>query len=170
MPKVHDRRAVISPINAMLRTVVVEDPYERGSHITAISSFRDDPLGRLHARGQIDEAQYQAGRRWQSLFEAAQIGGIKAMDTTKEPVDGGSAPEVLTDRQQKAIKELNALYPILGKEGSALVRDVLGNRMFMEQVADARKMNTCPDSSDMRYLGKRFRECLECLAREFNLA
>lgn len=168
MTTVHDRRATILPINASVRVVTVDDPYEAGAKIQAIASLRDDPLGRLHARDQIDQAQYEAGRHWQRLWSDAQIGGLKAMDTTKEPVDGGrTVSEPFTDRNRRAIRELGRLSRVLGLEGESLVRDVLGNRMFADQVAASRGISS---RRGIAYISARFRECLETLATEFGYA
>jgi hypothetical protein len=150
-----------------LRTVIVDDPYEIGGKIFAIASMRDDPLARLHARGQIDDAQYAAGRHWQKLFGDSEVGGLKAMDTTKEPVDGGGFSDPITDRQRRAVAGLIRATKALGLEGEALVRDILGRRWFIEQAAAARGLHT---QRGIDYLGRRFRECLETIAKEFGYA
>jgi len=61
---VHDRRATELPRGAIVGTVEVDDPYARGERISAHVSLRDDPLGALWARHQIDDAKYVAGRHW----------------------------------------------------------------------------------------------------------
>lgn len=158
--------------------ITVDDPGEliggdrvypnSGQKVVAIQSLRDDPLGRLHVRNQIDDAQYRAGRDMQGYYERSEIGGLKAMDTTKEPVDGGGLiPEVMKDAQFKAIKEIIRLEKALGMEGAALTRQVLANRMFIDQIAEQRGM--C-DQLGKKYLGRRFRECLETLAKELHYA
>lgn len=166
--RIHDRRVEQLPINAMVRPITVDDPYEPGGKITTVQSLRDDPLARLHVRSQIDDAQYAAGRHWQNLYEAAEIGGVRAMDTTKEPVDGGGfLTEPITDRQRDAARELGRLSRSLGQDGDALVRSVLGHRWFIEQIAAARGIES---RRGIEYLGRRFRECLETLARELGYA
>lgn len=164
---VHDRRASALPMNAMLRVVVADDPYEIGAKVQAIASLRDDPLGRLHARDQIDQAQYQAGLHWQKLFRDSEIGGLKAMDTTKEPVDGGKMADTYTDRHRKAIMGLARAKRALGIAGDALVRDILGKRLFIEEAAAIRLLFT---ARGINFIGVRFRECLEALAQEFGFA
>lgn len=180
---IHDRKATALPINAMVRPVYVDDPYERGARIIAIQSLRDDPLGRLHARDQLrsaaektaderrggrdtGEARYNAGRVLQRLYERAEIGCVKAMDPTKEPVDGGGVGEVLTEGQQVARRKVIVLERALGIDGSALMRDMLGNRMFLHDIAKKRQMD---GALELRYLARRARECLERLARELGL-
>lgn len=164
---VHDRRAQQLDANAAVRTVTVDDPYEYGAKISVIASLRDDPLGRLHVRDQIDHAQYAAGRHWQRIWGDSEVGGIKAMDTTKEPVDGGKFSETFTDRHRGAILELKTIAHILGTEGYGLLRDVLGNRMFVEQVAAARGVGS---QRGIDYLARRLRECLETLAKHLGYA
>ena len=74
--KVHDRRARDLPRNAEVAAVEVDDPLalEPGEKIVTLRSIRNDPLGRLHSRGQIDEAQYQGGRAFQDDWEKAERG------------------------------------------------------------------------------------------------
>jgi hypothetical protein len=148
-------------------TAVVDDPYEAGARTAVVVSLRDDPLRRLRARNQIDEAQFQAGRHWQRLCEEAEIGSIRAVDTTREPVDGGSQRELLTDRQRRAAQGLMRAARALGREGDELVRDVLGRRLFIEQAAALRGATT---QRSIDYVGRRLRECLETLASEFGYA
>lgn len=166
-PKVHDRLAADLPTNAVVAMVEVDDPYEQGGRITVLRSLRDDPLARLHSRGHIDRAQYAAGRAWQADYEAAEVGGVKAMDTTKEPVDGRRLPEMLTERQQQALRRIARDDRALGQEGAILIRRVLVAGMTFEQIAAERggvgQVMT-------RYIGRRFREALETLARVRGLA
>jgi hypothetical protein len=100
-------------------------------------STRDDPLADLHARGQIDEAQYQGGRSFQEDFETAER-GPRAIDPSKEAVDGGLMPEPITEAQRKAARQLAVVYRALGQDGSALAHDVLVHRMTLPQISRAR--------------------------------
>lgn len=162
-----DRTISMATLNTPTAPIEVEDPYDAGRLVVS-RSLRDDPLARLHARHHIDDAQYAAGRAWQAFYEAAEIGGARAIDPTREPVDGGGrVPDPITDRQQHAVRELSRLGRALGEDGDALIRDVLGRRLFIEQVAAKRE-----DFSEagIKYLGRRFRECLETLARNMGFA
>jgi hypothetical protein len=116
------------------------------------------------ARKQIDRAQFEAGRRWQELWEAAEIGAVKAIDPTKEPVDGtGPARSPFSDRQKKAFEELNVAMTMLGYEGHQIVHSVLGLRMQLVDVASQR-------GRPAKYIGQRFRETLETLAKLWGFA
>jgi hypothetical protein len=96
--KIHDRRSKDVLRNRHVSIIEVEDPYERGEMIVVSRQLRGDPLGRLHAHGQIDQAQYNAGRAFQFDWETAER-GARAIDPTKEAVDGGQMPEPITDGQ-----------------------------------------------------------------------
>jgi hypothetical protein len=163
--QIHDRLAEISPRQREgVVTEVVEDPYKRGENIRVLRATRDDPLAGLHARGSIDTAQLAAGRVWQRHWENAQIGSVRAIDPTKEPVDGkGPPPAPFTDRQRMAFKELSKAALMLGYEGDRIVRAILGERETLLAVAIRHHRSK-------KYIGQRFRECLETMARMWMLA
>lgn len=160
---VHDRRAVEIPFGAIVATREVPDPYAPAERIVAATMIRDDPLGHMYDRGQIMVFQFHAGRHWQWLWETTEIGGLKAMDTTKEPVDGGRMPDLVTDQNIEASRQVGRLSRALGPYGRDLVIDVLAHRMFIRQAAAARGLHS---QRCMDYLARRFRECLDTLAYE----
>jgi hypothetical protein len=131
-----DRRTS-APFNGDTVERIVSDPYSStGGKIVVTASIRDDPLGRLHARKHIDDAQYRIGLFLRELFELAEIGSIEAMDPGKEPVDGRVAYiEPITDRQIKAGRKLAYVRSVLGQVGYDLCRAVLAERASMEQIA-----------------------------------
>src|SRR5271170_8147671 len=71
LAKIYDRRSRDLPRNAEVAEVEVDDPLalEPGEKIVTLRSTRNDPLARLHTHRQIDEAQYQGGRAFQSDWE-----------------------------------------------------------------------------------------------------
>ena len=160
--KAHDRRASDSNrgVESYLTPKEVDDPYEVGGKIIVMRSTRDDPLADLHARHMIDEAQYHAGREFQNDFETAER-GPRAIDPSKEAVDGGMAPEPITESQRRAARQLAVVYRQLGQNGSALVPDVLVHAKTRAQVAASRGLQ---GKRWEEYYGMRFRECLDCLA------
>jgi hypothetical protein len=126
----------------MTDIVTIDNPeYQAGNpdsirKTNAVRSLRDDPLGRLHARGQIGEDEYRAGRKLQGYYEAAEVGRIKSQDMTCEPVDGGGAyPDVLTDHQNEALKALARARIIIGTHGEAILRQMLVDRVFVQEIA-----------------------------------
>jgi len=163
---IHDRRAELSAIQAQHAVAaVVRDPYSTiGENITVLRATRDDPLAGMLARQQIDQAQFESGRAWQGLWEAAEIGAVRGIDPTKEPVDGkGAAASPFTDRQRDAFHELRTVSLTLGFEGDRLVRQILGERLSLQFCADQRKQT-------QKYIRLRFRECLETMAKMWGYA
>ncbi len=156
--KVHDRRSRDLPRNAEVAAVEVDDPFglEPGDKIVTLRSIRNDPLGRLHTHRQIDEAQYQGGRAFQSDWEKAER-GPQAVDPTREYVDGGQRREPITEGQRKAVPRLNRAERELGADGSALVHEVLILGMTMEQIGQRRGVR---GQRWIDYFARRFRGCL----------
>jgi hypothetical protein len=62
---------------------------------------------------------------------------------------------------------LHRVHRALGDQGYLLVRDVIGQSMSLAKAAEVRGLRT---RSEREYLGRRFRECLDCLAVEFGCA
>jgi hypothetical protein len=158
------RRAVAEASD--LRMTMVESPVS-GRREPALKSLRDDPLGRMAKRGQISVAQEDAGRLWQGYYEAAEIGGARAIDTTKECVDGGRLGEPFTDEQRRAVRKLAEARAWLGEIHHRLIERVLGHRMFLYQVAALDGLNAERGSDDMRYLSRTLKAALDVLAEKF---
>ena len=168
LARVHDRRSPDLPLNAEVASIEVDDPLalEAGEKIVALRSIRNDPLGRLHSHKQIDEAQYRAGRAFQSDWERAER-GPRAVDPTREYVDGVQTREPVTEAQRKAVLRLNRIERELGADGSALVHDVLLKGMTMVQVGQRRSLKSARWND---YFSRRFRECLDRLALAYGFA
>lgn len=163
---VHDRRTQDLLANARVAVDEVDDPYaiNPGDKIVVLRSTRNDPLADMKSKGQIDQCDYIAGRHWQAAWENAEIGGVRAIDPSKEAVDGGRLPEVLTDQQRRAVQDLKAARLALGPEGNALVVDILAKNWTISQAAAERGRH---GEAERKYVGKRFRECLDTLAIRF---
>jgi uncharacterized protein DUF6456 len=168
LKNVHDRRAGESNrgVENYLTPKEVDDPYEVGGKIIVMRSTRDDPLADLHARHMIDEAQYQAGRSFQNDFETAER-GPRAIDPSKEAVDGGQMPEPITEAQRRAARQLAVVYQALGQDGSAIVHDVLVHNRTRKAVAASRGLK---GERWEKYYGLRFQECLDCMALVYGFA
>lgn len=165
--KIHDRTSADLTLGAVISIAIVPDPYEKGQYLQVTRSIRDDPLAGMLSRKQIDEAQYQAGRKWQSLHEKSTIGSMKAIDPGKEAVDGGVFREFLTDHQMRAFRELTDSYVALGPELGRLIFDVLASRMSITQAAACRGL---VKTREILSVGVRFRTGLETLAVHYGLA
>jgi len=164
----NDRRSRELPFNAEVAEVEVDNPLalDPGEKIVAMRSVRSDPLGRLHAHRQIDEAQYRGGRAFQNDWERAER-GPQAVDTTREYVDGAGAREPVTESQRQAVLRLNRVERELGVDGAALVHDVLVLGLTMDQIVQRRAVRTQRWND---YFARRFRECLDRLALVYGFA
>lgn len=164
----YDRRAAGLPFNAEVAPVTADDPYEPGAKLTVLRSLRDDPLAAMHNAGQIDQAQFIAGRHWQRAYELVETGSVRALDPTRERVDGGGIPQAtISDAQIRAFRDLTKATAALGLEGDSLIRDFLGYGLCVRDIATRRDAQT---ERERGYLGRRLRECLNTLAIEFGYA
>ncbi|MBR0995192.1 hypothetical protein JQ580_31225 [Bradyrhizobium japonicum] len=168
LAQIYDRRSRDVPFNAEVAEVEIDNPLalDAGEKIVAIRSIRGDPLGRLHAHHQIDEAQYLGGRAFQNDWERAER-GPQAMDPTHEYVDGARTREPVTESQRQAVLRLNRIERELGTDGAALVHDVLVLGLTMDQIGQRRAVRTQRWND---YFARRFRECLDRLALIYGLA
>jgi hypothetical protein len=166
--KVYDRRAQDLPLNAEVAPLEIDDPLalEPGDKIVALRSTRCDPLAKLHTHRQIDEAQYRGGRAFQSDWEKAER-GPRAVDPSRERVDGDRVREPVTEAQMRAVGRLNQIEHELGADGSALVHAVLILGMTMQQVGESRGLMT---QRWKDYFARRFQECLDRLALFYGFA
>jgi hypothetical protein len=160
--KIHDRRSTDLLRNADVAAIEVTDPYavEPGDKIVVMRSIRNDPLAALHSRRQIDEAQYHGGRAFQFDFEQIER-GPQAIDPAKPFVDTSHNPQPLSAGYAASLVRLNRAHQTLGESGSSIAHDVLVGHLSLDQVAGKRSMNT---ELDKKYIGRRFRECLDDLA------
>src|SRR5690606_7860118 len=75
-------------------------------HVRAAVNMRESPIVWMLAHDHVNAHQAMAANEFRMWYEAAGASDLKAMDTTKEPVDGGGTGELLTDRKIKAAKKL----------------------------------------------------------------
>lgn len=131
---VHDRQAKDLLRNAQVAPLEVEDPYEPGSKILVMRSTRRDPLAWLHAHQQITDAQYHGGRDWQRDWERVEQ-GARAIDPTKEAVDGGRFHEPFTESRKRASDRLNGVaWLIEGQDDKRILSALLVEGMGLEQI------------------------------------
>lgn len=164
--RVHDRRSTDTLVAGQYAAIEVADPWVPDDKITVLRQLRNDPLARLHTHGQIDEAQYQAGRAYQGDWETAER-GARAIDPTREAVDGGRLAEPITEAQAKARKRLVAVKSSLGRKLHSVAHAFLIDGGTTEAIAYA--LNR-PGHRWSNYYGKMIRDALDVLAVEYRLA
>jgi hypothetical protein len=139
--------------------------------IRAIVRLKEDPLGKLNARRQIDPPQFLGGREYQALFDKTQIGLVRSVDLSKTRVSGMPPFDPVTDERQRAGRKLHhaddAVMHRHGVEGLSLVHDVLCERRSVELVGRLRGAQT---ERNARWWGVLFRKCLTVLAVQFGFS
>lgn len=125
-----------------------------------IVNLRDDPIGQMAKRKQIEPLHLEAARRYQAIHDTAQIGGARGIDPTNMKVDGGRIGEPVSDVQRASIKRMHQIDVRLGDVGAMLVRRVLGDRMTIAQVAAIMGVQ---GARGALHVGWRVRECLDTL-------
>jgi hypothetical protein len=170
-PVVHDRRAVDALAKLHAVPVDVKDPHDLdGGVITVLASTRGDVLRVLHTapKDPIDDAQFAAGRAWESDWQRAQVGHASSGGQWQERVSGGGVSgEILTDQVREAMRRLAKADRELGIIGCAIIRDILGRGFTFEACAVKYRGNS--EDRAMRYIRSRFRECLESLVVVYQL-
>lgn len=159
-------RTAVEP-NPKLDPVIVLTEGPDGQRAEHYRARRNDPLAQLLARHQIDEVEYIAGRQWQGAYERAELGGARAIDTTKEYVDGGSFPDPLSNSMAKALGDLRLAARAMGPHSESIVHDVLVRGWTYSQIAAVRGVD---DEAHRREYGRVFREALKVLSVVFGLA
>jgi hypothetical protein len=128
-----DKSFAVPPQYPAVMPVEVADPYGDGK-ILAMRSVHDDPLASLHAHRQIDDHQFEAGCRYQRDVEVSEQ-GLRAIDTTRDVVDGGLPPELLSDVQQDASRSRRGAEAAMGLIGAPIAYDIIIGGLSNGQVA-----------------------------------
>ena len=138
---------------------------------TVIVNLREDPIGRMHARRQVDEAQYSAARAYQRLYDCATIGNLSPADPSRIRVDGGRFPDPISAARMAAAKQLRSVEGTLkdwhGFAGLSLTRCVLTGGKSVDRAA---RDFGASSEREARFWGLLFRKCLDVLARVLGFA
>lgn len=137
--------------------VIVDNPNWSPDHpespgnlrkITVIQNTRSSPLIFMathytgtgkNKRRIISLSQFRAGHRFNSLHMTKEVGGIKGHDWITERVDGGTMSDGITEKRNKAIRELSIARARLGDEGYQLVESVCGWEIAIHRLYKPRK-------------------------------
>lgn len=125
---------------------LVDDPYEPGKQLRVMRNVREHPVAWLHARGQLSESHRICGEMFRAKYERAMLGGAKAVDYTKERVDGGMPAEPLSEAVQEAVEWLNgcARYSGCGQIGWSVLTAVCGEGFGIQETARRMRHSGAP--------------------------
>jgi hypothetical protein len=126
----------------------------------------------MHARKQIDEAAYLAGREYQKITEQAGIAGaVRSVNLEAPAIDGHVTDHSITDGQRRAFARLRQVDGELalrhGTEALWLVRAVLVDKTPVERIAAAQGITS---NREVRFVGRLFRRSLNALAELLGFA
>lgn len=127
---------------------------------------RESGIVTLAARGLLDQAQEAAADRFRALWETLGGAGAKAIDYSREAVDGGAAADPISLRQVAAgrsmAKAMQALKDQHGDYGCRIVVHIAGQGHSVHDLAETRRQrDTLTDN---------LRSCLDLLARHWGYA
>jgi hypothetical protein len=157
----------------MLDAITVDNSAEyaeRTVHpkISAVRTLRDDPIGQMHARGQLGprdrnpaDARLDAARRFQATWEAAGHGTLRSPDMLASGRTDPSRRSGVTDRSLAASRQLAAWRVKLGQSGYDLLVLVLIDKRTVNEAARAR--HGIATRAAIMYTGNRLKECLDII-------
>lgn len=107
--------------------------------IRAAVNIRESAIGTLAARKLIDDAQAEAAVRFRRHWEATGGIGARAIDYSRDKVDGGKIADPIDIGQMRAARHLAEAEHILGVRNYELVRSVCGEGKAMTEIYHAKR-------------------------------
>lgn len=104
---------------------LVQCPYDKAAFDPVVRNIKESSLSTMHARGQIDDAQFEAGNWFRATYEKTRMGSM-AIDPSREPVDTSGIADPIPDRMITANQELALVRAELGARGYRIVELVCG--------------------------------------------
>lgn len=129
----------------------VENPHFERAHsgerwnpkvISAPVNIRESTFTALKGRGVLDQQQIIVARKFLGYYEAMGGSGAKAIDYSKEPVDGGGAREAISDRQVEAGFRLKEARDQIGARAYVIVERIIGEGYTIAQISHSHRERT----------------------------
>ena len=147
----------------------IDDPYNRGKTEKVIKNIHVTTGDRMHARGQIDDAQKRAYDKYLGIYQRLCVPS-GAIDPSRIRVDSSSAGDPFPGLLDAA-REYELVSHELGHTDSLIMHMVVGQELSMSYAAVGLRYYFGEDIEleeipqyQMRYIGKRFRDALTNLA------
>ena len=127
---------------------------------------RESSIAAMYAREQISYEQFAAAERFRMIYEKSGQGGVRALDWTKERVDGGRVTDGLPASRIDALTELKALEKVLGRFSYKLCVHIVGERKGIKETA-SEILGSNPPKGEVEKYGWLLRQSLDVLAVEW---
>jgi hypothetical protein len=154
---------LVTPHGTRPSDVVREWQAPAAARLLVARTRRDDPVGGLFARGQIDQAAYQAARKYQALVERA---GRGVHSPSLEPRIQGAMFDGLSEAQQRAARRLRRVVAeivlAVGRLGLTVLHAVTVDGLTPHNVAVTFLGDRSQRTTD--FISKLFRRVLDELA------
>lgn len=144
---------------------VVDNPDAPGAKETVKRNQRADPVKMLLSRCVINTVHEAAARRALKAFEAAEIGGVGAMDYAKPKVDGGKLGDPMADHVLLAHHDLKDIAWICGPVGYLMLEQAIGHGEALSVIS----LRFGGGRSALGYVTYRLREALDSLVGHWRM-
>lgn len=172
-PQIGNRQA--EEVRVKMSDCKVENPLWSRSHdgegwnprfADATVNARESAIVALWAKSALDDAQYRAGLKLTRLYEQIGATGAKAIDYSREHVEGGRVQQAISDERVAAASEINDAFDAVVREhglyGWRLLGYACGVGLHVRDMTDTRReRDTMTDN---------LRLYLDCLARHWGMA
>jgi len=142
--------------------ITVENPDSDPNcpQITVKINKRHDLLTWWHSRKAIDDAQFIAGKRFQSIWYRARIGGQGSLDPSKPFIDRSITSDHIQDHILDALQQLKILSSVLGQKDYSLLCHALCEGKTLSDLS----LSYRGTKGDREYIGWRIRDALDALS------
>jgi hypothetical protein len=155
--------------NIEIYMVEMPDPFEPDKKLMVAKNIATHPLDHLRARNAVTHDQKAAGDRFLALYEAAEIGGAKAIDYSRVKVDVSFEHKGLDPKTSEAIDQLEAIRAIVGRRSYRLLWDVIGRRQSPYQIAAQIDQSSVGSRRTREFLMTALRNALDDLIAHFDV-
>lgn len=125
-------------------------------YIQTLVNPRESAITALAARNAIDEAQNKAAERFRAAYEMLGGAGAKAIDYSREPVDGGRYSDPISLRHLQAQRDLSSAQKALkeahGEYSYRLVLYVAGEGHSIHDLTETRRQRDTMTDNLRAYL------------------
>lgn len=113
---------------------IVPDPYD-GKPLAVLRNSKQHPLEHLYAHKRINDAQKAAGDKFLEIYDAAEIGGARAIDYERVKVDVSFVHRGIPPQTAQAVQDLKSVHRAVGPWPYKLLVAIIGERQMPSEIA-----------------------------------